>query len=359
MASNVEISNLSLSYGSHPILKGIDLDVRGGEIVALLGRSGSGKSTLLRAIAGLEKPSEGEIRIGTDTLYSGARRIDASPDTRNLGLVFQSYALWPHMTVFDNVAFGLKIRGTEKDKIRARVRDILESVGLLALADRFPHQLSGGQQQRVALVRAIAYRPPVVLLDEPLSNLDAKLRDDARIWIRAVIKQHGLTAIFVTHDQTEAMGISDRLVLMNEGRIEQEGTPATVYEAPKTSFAARFMGSNIELQGKLTKVDVDGTCQVAVDQGFDVIGTRVSEDLAIGDSVVVTIRTREISLEAGGYENSLSADLTMQSYVGGEFEYCFAINGSEWRAYSNKEIVTGKHEICFKKDKCWVFSDEH
>ena len=198
---------------------------RPGEVVALLGPSGSGKTTLLRAVAGLEAPHGGSIAIGDNVFFDARARIDLPAEKRGLGLVFQSYALWPHRTVFDNVAYGLKLRNVPAAEIKARVEKALSQIGLGHLAARYPHQLSGGQQQRVALARALVYEPPVILLDEPLSNLDAKLREEARAWLRELIVTLGLSALCVTHDQVEAMAIADRILLLNAGVIEQEGTP--------------------------------------------------------------------------------------------------------------------------------------
>src|SRR5574337_1606392 len=218
------VADLYLEYGDNPVLKGVSLTLSPGEVVALLGASGSGKTTLLRSVAGLETPSRGRITIGDAVLYDGAAGIDMRVEKRSLGLVFQSYALWPHRSVFDNVAYGLKLRGADKTAVGERVTEALNNLGPGHLAERFPHQLSGGQQQRVAIARALVYNPPVVLMDEPLSNLDAKLREEARAWLRELILELQLSALVVTHDQAEAMAMSDRILLLSEGRIEQQGT---------------------------------------------------------------------------------------------------------------------------------------
>ncbi|HET8586047.1 MAG TPA: ABC transporter ATP-binding protein, partial [Casimicrobiaceae bacterium] len=223
--TELTVENLHLRYGDNPILKGVTMTLDRGEVVSLLGPSGSGKTTLLRAVAGLEVPHEGRILIGDKVVFDGPHGVDIPAEERNLGLVFQSYALWPHKTVFDNVAYGLKLRNTRRDDIGSRVRTALEQLSLGELAERYPHQLSGGQQQRVALARALVYNPPVILLDEPLSNLDAKLREEARAWLRELIVRMQLSALCVTHDQAEALAISDRILLLNGGRIEQQGTP--------------------------------------------------------------------------------------------------------------------------------------
>src|SRR5215210_7094040 len=231
--SDLTVDNLHLQYGDTPILKGVSMRLKPGQVVALLGASGSGKTTLLRSVAGLEQPAQGRIAIGDTVLYDSARSIDLPVEKRNLGLVFQSYALWPHRTVFDNVAYGLRLRSTGAADIASRVTQALQNLGLGHLAKRLPHQLSGGQQQRVAIARALVCSPAVVLMDEPLSNLDAKLREEARAWLRELIVRLGLSAVVVTHDQTEAMAMSDRILLLNAGRIEQEGSPEEMYDRPK------------------------------------------------------------------------------------------------------------------------------
>ena len=248
------VDDVALELGGNEILKGVSVTVPPGKVVALLGPSGSGKTTLLRAVAGLETPSRGVIRIGDKIFFDPARRVDLPAEARGLGLVFQSYALWPHRSVFDNVAYGLKLRRVSAGELKARVEKALGQIGLAHLAERYPHQLSGGQQQRVALARALVYEPAVILLDEPLSNLDAKLREEARAWLRQLIMKLGLSALIVTHDQIEAMAIADHITLLNAGVIEQEGTPTQLYKEPATLFAAEFMGNNNRLEGTLVEI---------------------------------------------------------------------------------------------------------
>ena len=257
--NELTVNELHLDYGTgaaaNQILKGVSMHLKKGEVVALLGPSGSGKTTLLRAVAGLESPKAGTIDIGERNVFDGAKHFEMPAEQRNLGLVFQSYALWPHKTVFDNVAYGLKLRKMGSTEIAARVKEVLTQLGLGHLGERYPHQLSGGQQQRVAIARALVYNPPVILLDEPLSNLDAKLREEARAFLRELIVRLGLSALMVTHDQGEAMAISDRILLLNNGKIEQQGTPQSMYETPDTLFTAEFMGSNNRLPGKVVQRD--------------------------------------------------------------------------------------------------------
>src|SRR5215468_2781971 len=246
------VSNVHKQLGTQQVLKGVSFSLRRGEVVALLGPSGSGKTTLLRAVAGLDDPDLGRIVLRDQLLFDSDSATAVPAERRNLGLVFQSYALWPHRTVFDNVAYGLRLRRVPSNELRGRVLDVLKKVGLQEMVGRYPHELSGGQQQRVALARAIVYNPRLLLLDEPLSNLDAKLREEARVWLREIIAQLQISAVCVTHDQLEALAIADRVLLLEKGRIEQEGSPQEVYENPRTMFAAEFMGSNNRISGKLS-----------------------------------------------------------------------------------------------------------
>ena len=239
----LSVENLHLTYGDNPVLKGVSMELKRGEVVSLLGPSGSGKTTLLRAVAGLEKPTSGIITIGKTRVYDGNPRSEIPAEARNLGLVFQSYALWPHKTVFENVAYPLKLRKVAAAEIKQRVQTVLEQLGLGHLGNRHPHQLSGGQQQRVAIGRALVYNPPVILLDEPLSNLDAKLRVQTRTQIAALQQRLGVTTVYVTHDQVEAMTMGDRVAVMKDGVLQQVDSPLALYDTPKNLFVAGFIGS--------------------------------------------------------------------------------------------------------------------
>ena len=233
----LDIEHLEKSFGATKVVKDFTLDVEQGEFVSFLGPSGCGKTTTLRMVAGFETPSTGTIRI------DGKDIVRLRPNQRNIGMVFQSYALFPNLTVAQNVAFGLKVQGADKGLIRERVAEMLDIIGLPELGDRYPFQLSGGQQQRVALARALAVRPKVLLLDEPLSALDAKIRISLRTEIRAIQQKLGITTIYVTHDQEEALSMSDRIVVMHEGIADQVGTPFEIYNQPKTRFVASFVGT--------------------------------------------------------------------------------------------------------------------
>ena len=238
--STVTIKNLTKSFGSSQVLKEFNEVFRDGEFVTLLGPSGCGKTTMLRMIAGFEIPTTGEIWID-DKLVSGGKTF-LPPEKRDIGMVFQSYAVWPHMNVFDNVAYPLQIKHVKREEIRTRVDKILETVHLTRYADRLPNQLSGGQQQRIALARALVAEPNLLLLDEPLSNLDAKLRESMRFEIKDITKSLGISVVYVTHDQTEAMAMSDRIFLINNGIEQQSGTPDEIYNHPANQFVADFLG---------------------------------------------------------------------------------------------------------------------
>ncbi|MGX1831045.1 ABC transporter ATP-binding protein [Paenibacillus taichungensis] len=239
----MEIRGIQKSFNRTPALLPTDLTLQHGQFTTLLGPSGCGKTTLLRMLAGLEQPDAGEIVADGKSFYSATKRIDVPTHKRNLGMVFQDFALWPHMTVYENVAFGLKA-GKEKSNLRQKVTEALGMVRLQGMEDRYPHQLSGGQQQRVAFARAVAVRPGIILFDEPLSALDAVLREEMRIEMMSLVRDMGLTALYVTHDQVEAMSMSDEIVVMEKGRILQKGTPETIYASPSDPFVASFIGKS-------------------------------------------------------------------------------------------------------------------
>ncbi len=247
----IEVDNIVVKYGNVTAVNGISFSVRAGEHLTLLGPSGCGKTTMLRAIAGLEQPTSGEIRIDGHTVYSSPKRINIQPEKRGLSMVFQSYAIWPHMTVFDNVAYGLRVRHLSQKEIEEKVLWALDLVQMADYARRGASKLSGGQQQRVALARAFVFSPAVLLFDEPLSNLDAKLRAEMRLEIKELQRRIGITSLYVTHDLEEALAISDRIVVMHGGEIEQMGTPGEIYNRPRNAFVADFVGSANLIQGKL------------------------------------------------------------------------------------------------------------
>ena len=350
--SELTVDNLYLRYGDNPILKGVAMTLNRGEVVSLLGPSGSGKTTLLRAVAGLEAPHEGRILIGDKVVFDKAKGIDIPAEGRNLGLVFQSYALWPHKTVFDNVAYALKLRSISRADVGTRVQAALEQLSLGHLASRFPHQLSGGQQQRVALARALVYNPPVILLDEPLSNLDAKLREEARAWLRELIMRMQLSALCVTHDQAEALAMSDRILLLNGGKIEQQGTPEEMYSSPETLFTAEFMGSNNRLPGRVAEIR-DGAALLEGD-GWRLWGTAKA-GAASGRDGIGMIRLERIRIASGPGDNRLAANLSTSMYLGDKWEHLFHVGEARVRAYGDQPLAAGAHWLEVPRKSLWIF----
>ena len=344
------VEDLHLAYGDNQILKGVSMTLQPGEVVALLGASGSGKTTLLRSVAGLEQPSRGKISIGSSVLFDAASGIDMSVEKRNLGLVFQSYALWPHRTVFENVAYGLRLRGIPANELNERVTQALTNLGLGALAQRLPHQLSGGQQQRVAIARALVYNPPVVLMDEPLSNLDAKLREEARAWLRELIVRLGLSALVVTHDQTEAMAMSDKILLLNFGQIEQQGTPAEMYNQPQTQFTAEFMGSNNHLPGTIAEV-ANGRALLE-GEGYKLWGARRG-GLKVGDKATGIIRLERTRMAPAAGNNRVAAELVTAMFMGDRREHLFKIGSLRVRCYGDTSDSVRWLEL--PADDLWLF----
>ncbi|TPK89521.1 ABC transporter ATP-binding protein [Mesorhizobium sp. B2-4-17] len=308
----VEFRNIDIAYGKFVAVRDFSLSIRKGSFVTLLGPSGCGKTTILRSIAGLVDISGGQIMIG-------GRRVDDVPIyKRNIGLVFQSYALFPHKTVFDNVAFGLKYRNVPKPEIKRRVGKALDMVRLPGSEKKLPSQLSGGQQQRIALARAIVFEPQVLLLDEPLSALDANMREEMRVEIKKIQKETGITAIFVTHDQEEALSMSDRIVVMNAGSAEQIGTPEEVYERPATAFVADFLGKANMLAGMVSGSGQATSVVLASGQTINVACPRT---LAQGSKVTVVVRPQKLSVGEAASANRLSGRVVSASYLGGSAIY--------------------------------------
>ena len=289
---------------------GINVSIKPGDFVTLLGPSGCGKTTTLRMIAGFESPDEGEIYLGDQAIN------ELTPNKRDTAMVFQSYALFPHMNIFDNVAYGLKLRKVPKAEIRTRVFDMLKLVGLEGMENRFTNQLSGGQQQRVALARALIVEPGVLLFDEPLSNLDAKLRVYMRTEIRRIQQQFGITAIYVTHDQSEAMSISDNIIIMNKGVIAQMGTPQQIYYNPASEFVADFIG-----EANFLHVEVDSVGADAVDVQFNGVRFPVRKPeiaVAKGEARTVMLRPEGVRLSESGI---LPCKVTLSCFMGSYQNY--------------------------------------
>lgn len=315
--AGIKIENLHLSFGDTEVLKGVNLDIQPGEFFAFLGPSGSGKSTLLRAIAGFGPTPKGRILIGDRDV------VGLDPWKRNVGMVFQSYALWPHMSVRDNVGFGLKERKVPSAQIKAKVDAALELVDLAHLADRMPNQLSGGQQQRIALARTVVVEPDVLLLDEPLSNLDASLRVHMRRELLRLQRQLGLTTIFVTHDQEEANTTCDRMAVLDKGVIQQVGSPLELYDRPENLFVANFLGTANILEGR---VETEGGARRFVTKTGDQLSLP---DGGTGNGENIVLRPQNISISRTGGNDSLPGTVQHSEFLGSQIRYLVSAGGTE------------------------------
>ncbi len=285
----IEVADLVVRYGDTTAVDNVNFAIAPGELVTLLGPSGCGKTTTLRSIAGLENPYSGSIKLNGNVVWSASPRRNIPAEKRGVSMVFQWYAIWPHMTVFENVAYGLRVRGTSAADIKSNVARVLDMVQMGAYADRPSSNLSGGQQQRVAVARAIAFSPTVVLFDEPLSNLDAKLRAEMRVELRELQRRLDITSLYVTHDQEEALAISDRVIVMNGGRIEQIGSPEDIYNRPVSRFVADFVGSANMIGGHVKSVNADGSMVFETDAGSLIhaaAGKQDSKTLALRSSYI-------------------------------------------------------------------------
>jgi ABC-type Fe3+/spermidine/putrescine transport system ATPase subunit len=322
----LKFSDVVKRYGDTAVVDGISFTVAPGEFFTLLGPSGCGKTTTLRLLAGLETPDAGEITLAGRCLAAPARGIWVPTDKRQMGMVFQSYAIWPHLTVFENVAFPLRVRGGKRAAIAKRVREVLEVVGLTGLEGRGATELSGGQQQRVALARAIVYTPTLLLLDEPLSNLDVKLREQMRSELHSLHLRLNLALVYVTHDQAEALALSDRIAVVNQGHIEQIGTPAEVYERPRSRFVGDFLGRTVVMKGTVRK-DA-GACWVDM-QGSGRVRIAPDGKLGEGDLVRIISRPEDVALLPAGQPgpNQVSGKVERVSYLGDHLEYTIAAGG--------------------------------
>jgi ABC-type Fe3+/spermidine/putrescine transport system ATPase subunit len=331
----LRLDGVSKLFGTVPAVDRVSLEVERGEIFTLLGPSGCGKTTTLRLIAGLEEPDGGEVVLRDRVVASAPRRTFVAPNRRNLGMVFQSYAIWPHMTVFENVAYPLRLRGVRRAAVRERVAAVLELVGLAGLETRAATLLSGGQMQRLALCRALVYEPDLLLLDEPFSNLDAKLREQMRVELKLLQRRLGVTVLFVTHDQVEALSLSDRVAVMRSGRVEQVGPPRELYERPVSAFVRDFLGQTVTLRGTV-KAPVNEAVAVAL--GGSLAGAtlcgRPSADasLSVGVPVQLAIRPEDIQVAGAGEtvpDNALPGTIEALLFVGDRYEARVTLGGDQ------------------------------
>lgn len=321
--SDLIIEGLVKNFGKVRAVDNVSLTVKSGSLTTLLGPSGCGKTTTLNSIAGLDPIDEGIIRVGDFVLNDSKRGIALQPEQRELGMVFQSYALWPHMKVYDNLVFGLKLKKVSDADCKKRIQDVLELVGLGEMEERYPFQLSGGQQQRVALARAVVAQPRLLLLDEPLSNLDAKVREQARFWLRDFQHRLGITTVYVTHDQAEALAISDMVAVISAGRLLQYAPPLEVYEKPTSKFVADFIGVSSFLSGTIVERASHST-RIQLESGEVLTSGRAAPP---GDKVSVAIRSERIRLVPVSEQasNTIPAKIVSGVYLGSKWQYLVEI----------------------------------
>jgi iron(III) transport system ATP-binding protein len=350
------------SHGEQPTrvlaIDGISFDVADGQLFTLLGPSGCGKTTTLRSIAGLEKPDSGTIRLDDQVLFArnGRQTVNVAANQRGLGMVFQSYAIWPHMTVFDNAAFPLQVANRRqrmrKRDISDKVMRVLEVMELHNLADRQATKLSGGQQQRLALARAIVTEPPLLLLDEPLSNLDAKLRESLRFELKRLQRDLGITSIYVTHDQIEALALSSRVAVMSQGRIEQLGKPREIYENPKSRFVAEFIGTSNFITGVVA--DRRGDC-FTVETSEGRLLVKGDSELATGSDVVVSIRPEAVEIATHGWDGSVPnlwwGTVNNRAFLGDAVDHVVGVGKYNIRSRCNPSVsIPPGTDVCLKMD---------
>jgi iron(III) transport system ATP-binding protein len=338
----------------------VSFDVPEGKLFTLLGPSGCGKTTTLRSIAGLEKPTSGEIEVAGRAVYSSSRGIFVAPNKRNFGMVFQSYAIWPHMNVFQNVAFPLEVRKLGRREIEAKVMRVLTAVQLDHLVDRDATKLSGGQQQRLALARALVMEPPLLLLDEPLSNLDAKLRDAMRTELKRLQREFNLTTVYVTHDQSEALALSHEIAVMNDGFIVQTGTPREIYEQPVNQFVADFVGQTNFVRGTVTAVEEgSGRCRVMTALG-ELKAQAAADGVVRNADVVVSVRPEDVELSeqeiaAGADDNVVRATVHAKDFLGEYLDFHVKVGDGVLQARAHPSLRTPTGEPIFvrmRADKC-------
>jgi iron(III) transport system ATP-binding protein len=334
--ASVDLRGLTKRFGALAVVDNVSLRIDHGQLVCLLGPSGCGKTTTLRLLAGFLEPSDGEIHVGDRLVSSAARTLP--PEQRKMSMIFQSYALWPHMTVAENIVYGLRLRKMDRDTIAKKLAVILKATKLEILAQRYPGELSGGQQQRVALARALIVEPETLLLDEPLSNLDANLREEMRFEIRRLHDEYRYTTVYVTHDQSEAMTTADLIAVMNAGKIDQLGTPEDIYDRPQSEFVARFIGASNVIKGKA----LDDNHVAFAGATLQVVG----EKLTAGQSAVVAIRQHDIQLSTSApqtQQNAVKAIVTRQVFLGASRDYMVeTADGTTLRIVTDTENAVPK-----------------
>jgi len=331
---DVRIEKLIKRFGDVAAVDGVDITIPEGKIVTLLGPSGCGKTTTLRCLAGFENADEGKIWIGDRLIFDSKQKINIAPQKRAMGMVFQSYAVWPHMSVFENIAFPLRIRKISRSKVKEQVERALRMVGIEELKNRLPSEISGGQQQRVAFARAIVYDPAVLLLDEPLSNLDAKLRERMRFEILELQRKIGITTVYVTHDQEEAMVLSDEVLVMDLGKVIQRGDPEDIYFEPHNEFVADFIGKINFLHGAVLSRQDDGSVVNIQEEGFQSEIHTTRTDYAEGQKVLASVRPENIILYPDKPQeevNTWPARLVRKNFLGGLFDMVVEVKGKELR----------------------------
>jgi len=339
---SLEFRGITKRYGDLSVVDNFSLTVEHGQLVCLLGPSGCGKTTTLRLVAGFVEPSEGEIYVGGKLMSSPAYSVP--PERRNMSMIFQSYALWPHMTVAENIVYGLKLRKCDRATIGKKLDAILATTRLAALAQRYPGELSGGQQQRVALARALIVEPETLLLDEPLSNLDANLREEMRFEVRRLHDAYRYTTVYVTHDQSEALTTADLIAVMNAGKIEQAGTPEEIYNRPRSEFVARFIGSSNVIKGKArdkASIDFAGTALMCT-------GLPVKA----GEQTPVSIRPHDIALSVSRFredQNVMPATVVRQVFLGDRRDYLVEVEGG-----TQMRVVTGAGDSIAEGSAVWL-----
>jgi len=340
--ASVELRGLTKRFGSHAVVDNVSLRIDHGQLVCLLGPSGCGKTTTLRLIAGFLEPSQGEINVGDRVVSSSARTLP--PEQRKMSMIFQSYALWPHMTVAENIVYGLRLRKLDRDTIAKKLNAILDTTKLETLAQRYPGELSGGQQQRVALARALIVEPETLLLDEPLSNLDANLREEMRFEIRRLHDEYRYTTVYVTHDQSEAMTTADLIAVMNAGKIDQLGTPEDIYDRPQSEFVARFIGASNVISGTAR----DHNHISFAGATLQVVGAKLNP----GQKAVVAIRQHDIQLSTQAPQtsgNAVRATVKRQVFLGASRDYMVeAQDGTTLR------VVTPTDNAVSKGAEVWL-----